>query len=735
MDASGQILLSAKQLSGLLDLTKRALQIRAEKESWPYLEKSGRGGKAKKYFLQGLPMDIQLLYNKEIAKGVPTGCEPSPSLPGEPRQLALEGYSLLPAGVSTEAPAPALPTVICPGLTMKQSAIAVARYDLVLEYVKAKDRTRSKKARGKGNGGVKHSIGQAVTDFADAYNTGMTHPQIFERLGRVAKQTLEKWRHLLRINNMQIDALAPHHGDHRRGRRVVTDAEMATLLTYALHPNQLRISQVIRWAKKSLEKDGLASPSSEATMRRALLDYKEQNYDRWVFCRKGEKALDDLVLPYLERDDSRIEVGDVLIADGHRLNFKVRNPYNGKDVRPTILVFYDWRSRYPAGWYIMMEENIQCVHAALRRAILNLGKIPKMVLLDNGKAFKAKVFTHKLKDIDFEQAGIRGLYARLGIETYFAMPYNAKAKPVERFFGTFNELERLFPSYSGQSIEDKPAYLHRNERQHKRFHNPWVPDIKQTDVIIAAWAYDEYAKRPHSGLKGECPIDVWNAGKGPGIDAEGLRYLMMTQEIKTIHRNGITLFGLHFWDEALYGYRKQVLIRHDILDLSEIYVHTADDSEFICTARPFRGVHPVARLSDNPLDLEAVQECLRTKKKLKHGTTASEARASAANILPWGFPETVREEQLPMTPAQIEDIEAEAAQTEVIHLGEKREPEIAMWDGDRYEQLLDRRIRGGELTTDEMIMMAAFEKTANYRMLESYYRNFEERLIMEVAEQ
>jgi hypothetical protein len=34
-----------------------------------------------------------------------------------------------------------------------------------------------------------------------------------------------------------------------------------------------------------------------------------------------------------------------------------------------------------------------------------------------------------------------------------------------------------------------------------------------------------------------------------------------------------------------------------------------------------------------------------------------------------------------------------------------------------------------------MIMMAAFEKTANYRMLESYYRNFEERLIMEVAEQ
>jgi putative transposase len=43
--------------------------------------------------------------------------------------------------------------------------------------------------------------------------------------------------------------------------------------------------------------------------------------------REGEKALDDKVMPYIERDLSEINVGDILVADGHRLNFQVINPF------------------------------------------------------------------------------------------------------------------------------------------------------------------------------------------------------------------------------------------------------------------------------------------------------------------------------------------------------------------------------------------------------------------------
>ena len=78
-------------------------------------------------------------------------------------------------------------------------------------------------------------------------------------------------------------------------------------------------------------------------------------------------------------------------ADGHRLNFLVVHPITGKPCRAALVLFWDWRSSYPLGWEIMVEENIQCVASALRNAIIALGKIPKWIYLDNGKAFKAKI--------------------------------------------------------------------------------------------------------------------------------------------------------------------------------------------------------------------------------------------------------------------------------------------------------------------------------------------------------
>jgi putative transposase len=708
-----QNVLSVSNIARVLGVHKATIARRAEKESWPFIETNGRGGKIKKFILYGLPMEIQLLYNKELQ-----GTCHETNDNGELALLpAISEANITGAADVLQASAAPPPIVIMPGLTTKQSTIAAARYDLVTQYVKEKEKTRKKK----------EPISAVSTDFSKFYNSGIPYKHLFSILGPVAPKTLEKWRHTLHINNMQMDAVAPRHGDHRRGHRVVTEIEMNHLLLHALHPSRRRISECIRWAKKSIEKEGHYSPSSPATMRRWLLDYQNTHYDRWIFCREGEKALEDKVLPYLERDDAHIEVGDVLVADGHKLNFHVRNPYNGKEVRATLLVFFDWKSRYPAGWHIMMQENIQCVHAALRRAILNLGKIPRMVMLDNGKAFKARIFTGETRNIDLEESGIDGLYKRLGIQTYFAKPYNAKAKPIERWFGTFNELERILPSYTGNSIEDKPAHMHRNEKLHKRLHNPWVPDVEQADAIIASWAYGEYATRPHRGLKGLAPADVWNVGKGPGINPESLRFLMMATTVKKVNRNGITLFGTHFFDESLYGYKQPVIVRHDILDLSEVYIYSEDDTEFICTARPVRGVHPVARISDNPLDLQAVKEGLKMQKTLKRDTETF-ARARATGKLPWEFPEsTVTCNELPMTAAQSAEIEAQAAKTKVIFMDEKKE-EIPTCDSDVYERLLQKKAAGDQLAAGEISWMKDFEATPLYKSIAPYFHEFEKRL-------
>jgi len=53
---------------------------------------------------------------------------------------------------------------------------------------------------------------------------------------------------------------------------------------------------------------------------------------------EGMKAYHDKVEPYIERDISKIEVGDVTIADGHVLNFQVISPFTGKPMRASQVV-------------------------------------------------------------------------------------------------------------------------------------------------------------------------------------------------------------------------------------------------------------------------------------------------------------------------------------------------------------------------------------------------------------
>ena len=55
------------------------------------------------------------------------------------------------------------------------------------------------------------------------------------------------------------------------------------------------------------------------------------------------KAYHDKVEPYIERDLSKIEVGDVLIADGHVLNFQVMAIHLPANQREQHSLVLDWK--------------------------------------------------------------------------------------------------------------------------------------------------------------------------------------------------------------------------------------------------------------------------------------------------------------------------------------------------------------------------------------------------------
>ena len=296
----------------------------------------------------------------------------------------------------------------------------------------------------------------------------------------------------------------------------------------------------------------------------------------------------------------------MIIGDGHKLAFQVINPYTGNPTRATMVAYQEWKSGAMVGFEIMLEENKQCVASALRNAIITLGKVPKYVYHDNGKSFKAKYFIEN---------GLSGIFANLGIEAIFAKAYNAKAKPIERFFKEFQEtFEQLMPSYTGISIEQKPAKCKRNEKFHQKIANTYIPTIQEVFECVKKWLNFHYAQ-PCPHVKGKTIGEILESGKGIGVNLDTLDDLMMATEIKTVNRCNIRFLKTDYFAYELYGYQGQVLIKYSLFDLSYIKAYKPN-GEFICIANRVIGTHPLANEMGEIKDIEDLKQKTKLKKQL-----------------------------------------------------------------------------------------------------------------------
>ena len=274
---------------------------------------------------------------------------------------------------------------------------------------------------------------QADYDFVKLHNSSNSY--LFNVLGKISRGSLHRWKASL-DGTEDYTRLIPNYKyvSVNEYRTCLTDEEIKIFMGLLLHPNRICIGKAIALTKYKLKEQGQSFIPADITFRRYAKWFKDNNYDKWVLARDGEKALSDKVEPYIKRDASLLDVGDILVADGHKLAFQVINPFTGKPCRATLVGFLDWKSTALVGYEIMLEEKTQCIASALRNAIINLDMIPKIVYQDNGRAFRAKYFTD---DKGFGELGFYGLYAKLGIETVFARPYNARSKVIERFFKEF----------------------------------------------------------------------------------------------------------------------------------------------------------------------------------------------------------------------------------------------------------------------------------------------------------
>lgn len=675
----------------ILGKSGSTISRQASREDWPFRSRQGRGG-GKEFLFSGLPANIQSTIARYEA-----------------------GQSMPPCPVSTQASAP---------LDAKRTRKAAAKLDVVnlyLEWIERKDKSVATRE-----------------SFVSAYLAG-TWPELLKIVGsKISWKSIERWKKQIH-DSKDLSAIADKRGLFRRGQRQLNECQKNALIRFLMRPGAPTIASAFREANKALVFEGHPPIGSQSLAYRYIRkDFLPYHFGEWTYVRKGAKAWNDQCAFFLERDYSLIDVGDIIVADGHKLNFEIVNPWTGKAQRMELVLWFDMKANMPLGWEIMPSEDTQAIASALRRACLVLGKYPKVAYLDNGRAFRSKYFN----GTDLRQAGVGGLFYSLGIQTLFAWPYHGQSKTVERFFKTFSELEQWAPSFSGTSIQTKPPRMLRGERMHRRIYEasggrPLT--LMEANYAVALW-FDEYIQRPQRGhLNGQSPAEVFLAGRGPGLTEDELlrlRDLMLHHQVRTVGRNGVSLFGKNYYHPELYSRRHAVTIKYDPQesdeagDVTHVLVYD-QQGNYLCRADKVRGIHPAARI----LGDERHQQELKAALELKKGQEAGAANVARTMLEHVVVPETrarlrvVRPEidqpklapaeplVTDMTVARIEAAKEKARQQmakRVAYTPPENKPEI-LTEFDRYQYLLEISERDGiSLTDNDLQFMRSYEESDEY---------------------
>lgn len=442
------------------------------------------------------------------------------------------------------------------------------------------------------------------------YNGKRLVPELYNLKGPRKERALREWLRTYHETNLDMYALI-HKSKGKFKERKISYQEQQYLLHLLLNPNRIKIGSAITNLKQMSRNGIIESQTNERTLRRWCEEWAARHPAEWYQARDGSKFVSENVIKSIMRDGGSLSVGQVWVADGHTLSFDILNPQTGRAQRMTMIMVMDWASRYPVGASLAFTEDSQHILTAFRNGFINCAQIadnnsgtmavlPKYVYLDNGKAFRAKLFHERWEDHDLNKE-LGGIFPRLNIGVRFAESYNAKAKIIERFFKTFQEqFERFITTFRGASIDDKPSVLHRNEVWAKKLYTGKPPTIEETMQMIAFYVRFCYGETPHTSLNRRTPYEVFSAARiaeSRQIEISKLNFLMMAMERKNIRSEGIRLDKKVYWHRELVNHVGQpCIIRFDYSDARWIVVYDKND-QFICQAALRKTQHPFIEVS------------------------------------------------------------------------------------------------------------------------------------------
>lgn len=358
-------------------------------------------------------------------------------------------------------------------------------------------------------------------------------------------KTLYEWRRKSKAGDP--DKLVDKRGGYNRGKSSIPVEMLDYFKHLYLQESKPSIANCFRLTQYEADRRGVVIPGIRA------FELAAGSFPAPIVAlyREGGKYFSDRYMPYTERDYDELAPNDRWVSDHHLWDVFVRVPDGEggwKAIRPWGTYWMDMRTRKVVASIVRNgDPNSDVVVCSFGIGVETFG-IPRSVLLDNGRDYKAKdVFNTQCEEV------IDSLAVNLQLDTVYAIPYNAKAKPIERTFDTFEQqFGKLHPSYAGSNAKTRPESLQTLD----------IMDYPTLDEFIAMhdqYVYEVYNESPHSGtyMHGKSPNQMYTTlpFSVRRVAKEVLYFsLMRVKGKRIVQRNGVTFNGIHYYSDGVINY-------------------------------------------------------------------------------------------------------------------------------------------------------------------------------------
>jgi putative transposase len=491
------------------------------------------------------------------------------------------------------------------------------------------------------------TIDKALNAFKANLNHGLTTPALSQAVAKLGKlpgrATVYNWCNAYKAQG--LEGLLPAY----KGKTTKAQPWFNRALALYHAPNSPSFAQVA----DQLCTEGFKAEAYQVRRFIIGLPHELGPQSPW---RIGAKLYREKHKDHLLRTTSHIPAGFIYNGDGHTIDVYLAHHNSGKPFRYELTAFQDVRSRCIVGWDLGEAENSLATMNALTESIKTFNHVPSMLYVDNGSGYKANMMTDECC----------GVYAQLDIETIFAIPGNARAKWIERFFLHMEDrVGKRFATYCGRDHDERHKQLMLKEvKQGKRQLPTKAEWIAEFEVFL-----HHYHNSEHPEEKGKTRLQVWedNLVQSPPIHVD-FDYLprakvnVLRGQIK-LHKRVYTTDHLHQFNgkQLVAGYSMK----------TDKFIHLYElTGEFLCVChlKTKQLALPESRVDERVINrLENQSKRLEVKRATKEAEAGLRRVVDVESVEAFAADTPVLEKKAPQTlDLNINDFLAEPEQCDAI---------------------------------------------------------------------